>query len=140
MASKKRQAMWIVLQQASVSGGIAAMPTPGLEVGKHALLLSVNEIAMCVRIATVYAGRKVSEEDVKQLLIDGGVAFATGGGLAFLATQAGRGILNEILNFIPIIGWGIKALIAGSLTAIVGATFIGIADSYWGEGDNNKTV
>jgi len=52
--SKKASAIWAIIQHSIIGGGTAALPTPGFETHKH-IALSANEIAMCVRIASIYA-------------------------------------------------------------------------------------
>ena len=131
MNEKKLKAIQVVIEQSVASAGLSALPTPGFETGKHAFLLSVNEISMCVRIANVYSGSKIGESEMKEVLLDTGLAISTGGGLAFIATQAGRGIVNEMLNFVPVVGWVIKGIIASSLSAMIGASFIAVAEEQW---------
>lgn len=130
--SKRNKAVWAILQHSAMGGGAAALPTPGLETHKH-IALSANEIAMCVRIGSIYSESTLSKDKVKELLIDSGIAVSAGGGLAFVASKVGHGAVNEMLNFIPVIGWGIKGALASSLTATVGWAFTKFCSSYYGE-------
>jgi uncharacterized protein (DUF697 family) len=118
-----KDSVWVIVQHSVGGGGAAAIPTPGFETHKH-LALSTNEVTMCVRIASIYSGIDVSKDKVIELLKEAGIAVSIGGGLALVATKIGHGVLNELLNFIPIIGWGIKGVLAGSLTAGGGWAFL----------------
>lgn len=120
---KKTKAAWSIVRHSVLGGSAAAIPTPGFETHKH-VAMSVNEIAMCVDIARIYSEVNLSESKVQELLVEAGVAVVSGTGLAIVATKVGHGAVNELLNFIPFVGWGIKAALAGSLTAGVGWTFL----------------
>jgi len=128
--SKKSQAVWTIVQHSVLGAGAAAIPTPGFETHKH-VALSTNEIAMCVRIASIYAEIDFTIDEVKALLKESGFAVVSGGALAVVATKVGHGVVNEILNFVPVVGWGIKGILAGSLTTGVGWTFLKFSEARW---------
>lgn len=129
--SKKSKAVWAIVQHSAGGAGVAALPTPGLETHKH-LGLMANEIGMCARIASIYAEIDVTKDEVKELLIEAGIAVSTGGGLALIATKVSHIAINEMLNFIPVIGWGIKATLASSVTASLGWAFVKFCELRYG--------
>lgn len=128
--SKKSDAVWAIVQHSVLGAGAAAVPTPGIETHKH-IALSANEIAMCVRIASIYAELDFTKDEIRSLLKESGIAVAGGGGLAVVATKVGHGVVNEMLNFIPFVGWGIKGILAGSLTTGVGWAFLKFCEARW---------
>lgn len=130
--SKKVDAIWVVVQHCVGSAGASAVPTPGAELPKNAALRA-NDIAMCVRIAYTYCGKKFSKEEVIELLKEAGIAVSVGGVLSVGAGAVGHAAVNEMLNFIPVVGWGIKAVLASSLCAGIGWAFIKFCESRFGD-------
>mgnify|MGYP000870277397 CR=1 FL=1 len=121
--SKRGRALWLISIQSAAGGGVAAVPKPGLETFAH-VTLSANEIALCLGIAQIYFGAGVTREDVIRMMKEAGIAVAAGGVLAYGATKVGHGVVNELLNAGGPVGWGIKAILATSLTATVGVSFM----------------
>ena len=128
--SKRTEAISAIALQVVIAGGIGAVPAPGLETFKH-IPLSANEIALCMRIARIY-GQDLTDSEVKDLLIQMGIGGAAGAGLAYGATKLGHAAVDELLNFIPIVGPGIKATLAGSITAAVGWAFMEFCERTFG--------
>jgi uncharacterized protein (DUF697 family) len=124
---KRNDAFWTIVQHSVVNGGLASVPTPGVETGKH-MMYSANEIAMCLRIAHIYIGPQIKEGDVKEMLVANGLAAGTGAGLAIVATKVGQTVVDEMLNFVPVVGWMIKGSLAGSITASLGWAFLKICE------------
>ncbi|GBL12176.1 hypothetical protein MSj_03689 [Microcystis aeruginosa Sj] len=121
--SKKMDAFWAIAQHSTGGAVLAFPPTPTMEGAKH-IALSANEITMCYRIANIYSTIHISKDDILGLLQEAGIA--TGGGvlLAYGATKAGHTVANEFLNFGGSIGWTAKSILALSLTATVGFSFL----------------
>ncbi|MGJ3252304.1 MAG: hypothetical protein ACFE0J_14420 [Elainellaceae cyanobacterium] len=119
LTTKRNKAILAIIATTTANAGGAAVPTPGVETGKHAVF-SAAEIAMCVTIYNLYFSEDISKDGIKDFLIKNGIAVAGGGGLAFVGTKLGHAAVAEMLNFIPVIGWGIKAVLAGSITASIG--------------------
>ncbi len=129
--SKKTQAAWVIVQHTAVNAVASGVPTPGLEIHKH-VALSSSEIAMCVRIASIYSGIEMSKDRIEDLLKEAGIAVAAGAGLAVAATTIGHGVVDELLNWIPVVGWAIKGTLAGSLTVGVGVAFVKFCEERYG--------
>lgn len=121
--ARRNSSILTVISVTLANAGGAAVPTPGLETGKHAVF-SAAEIGMCVAIYNIYFSENISKDKMEVFLINNGIAVASGGGIAYLATKMGHLALAEILNFVPVIGWGIKAILAGSITATIGSSCI----------------
>lgn len=130
MSHKRHKAFWAIVEQAIVGGSIAIVPVPGVGIQRQ-VALGINEISLCARIAQIYAERRVSEGEIVQMLGDAGIAVVSGSGLALAATKIGQLVIDDLLNWLPIVGWGIKGMLATSLTALVGCTFLGICELYF---------
>lgn len=125
LKEKRNRAVLTVIATTTANAGGAAVPTPGIETGKHAVY-SAAEIAMCVAIYNIYFSENISKDEIKEFLMKNGIATASGGSLAFVGTKLGHSAIAELLNFVPVIGWGIKAVLAGSITASIGMSCIGV--------------
>lgn len=125
---KRRKALKEIVMYSLTNAGASAIPTPGLETHKH-VALGVAEVVLCLRIAYIYFERQFTEGDIKTFLVESGLATGTGGGLAFVATKVGHGLINEALNFVPVVGPGIKATIGGSLTFSLGLAFVAACEN-----------
>jgi uncharacterized protein (DUF697 family) len=64
------------------------------------------------------------------LLMESGIAGASGG--AVIAARVGKIAVREILNFIPIVGWAIKGVVGGSLTASIDWAFLLFCETRFG--------
>ncbi|MEL6442145.1 MAG: hypothetical protein AAFQ80_23235 [Cyanobacteria bacterium J06621_8] len=119
LTEKRNRSILAIIGCVIVNGGSAAVPTPALETGKHAAYSAV-EISLCVTIYNFYSSKSITKDGILDFLIKNGIASSSGGGLAFVGTKLGHSALAEMLNFVPIVGWGIKAVLAGSITASIG--------------------
>ena len=119
LTEKRNKSFVAIIGVVLGNGATAAFPTPGIETGKH-VFYSAAEIGLCVTIYNIYSTKSITKDGIKDFLIKNGVAVSSGGGLAFVGTQLGHGALAELLNFVPVVGWGIKAVLAGSITASIG--------------------
>ncbi len=114
---------------ACVGNGVAASaPTPGFETHKH-IVYSAAEITLCVTIYNIYFSQKASQAEVKKFLIEHGIAVSSGGGLAFVGTKIGHIAIAEVMNWVPVIGWGVKGLLAGSITGSIGISCLLACDA-----------
>jgi len=129
--SKRNKALWVIAQHAVGSAGLAAVPTPFAKGHNHAVVISLNELALCVRIAEIYAERSVTKNEVTQWLIDFSLATVTGGGLAFVGTKVGHALATELLHLIPGVGWVIKASVAAGITVTVELGFLAACEKYF---------
>ena len=131
--SKRSKALWQIAQHATASFGLAIVPTAFAKGHNHAIVLSLNEITLCIRIAEEYAERKVSKDEVIQWLKDFGLAAVGSTGLAFIGTKAGHALASELLHLVPGIGWIIKGSVAAAITVSVGLSFLVACERYFGE-------
>jgi len=52
----------------------------------------------------------------------------SGAGLAIVATKVGQTVVDEMLNFVPVVGWMIKGSLAGSTTASLGWAYLKVCE------------
>src|ERR1700676_331604 len=107
---------------ALATGGTSGAPTPMVELPKQAVI-AAGDIALCVTIYTIWFEVRISSDDMRELLVDGGFAAVSGGVLVYTGVKATEGALGEALNLLGPLGWGLKATITGTVTSIVGALF-----------------
>jgi uncharacterized protein (DUF697 family) len=129
--SKKSQAVWVVVQHSVGSFAASAVPTPTQE-GPKNIALRANDIAMCVRVASIHSGKELSKDGVTALLKEAGIAVGAGAGLSVAAGVIGHTAVNEMLNFVPVVGWGIKGVLASSLCGSIGFVFIKFCEERFG--------
>nr|DAN25957.1 MAG TPA: hypothetical protein [Caudoviricetes sp.] len=130
--SKKTKAAWAIIQHSTGAALIEFPPTIGIETTKEVPLLA-NEITMCIRIAQIYTGEKYSKAKIISLLKEAGIAAGFAGGGAVIAAKVGKAAVKELINFAGPIGWGIKGLVGGSLTAGIGISFAKFCEVRFGE-------
>ena len=121
--SKKNSALWTIIVATSGNSLQASFPVPGLETHKHVAMTSV-EITMCLSIAKIYFGDRITKKDLTPMFQEAGIAIGAGGGLGLVATKVGHVAADELLNFAGPVGWALKAGVAGTLTATIGLTFL----------------
>jgi hypothetical protein len=71
----------------------------------------------------------MSSDEMRELLIDGGFAVASGGALVYAGVKTTEGVLAEALNLLGPLGWGVKAAITGTVTGMVGILFWGLCET-----------
>lgn len=125
---KRKNAILAITTCTIGNGAGAAVPTPGAESCKH-LVYSAVEVGLCLRIHNIYFEEELNKEDIEDWLLSNGLAVTGGGGLAFVGTKVGHAAINEVLNFVPVIGWGIKGALAGSITASIGIACMQFCDA-----------
>jgi uncharacterized protein (DUF697 family) len=119
LSNKRKNSILAIIAATLTNAGSAAVPTPGVETCKH-VVYSMVEIGLCVRIYNIYFSEKLSKAEMESFLVQNGLAMGGGGALAFVGVKAGHGAINEILNFVPVVGWATKGVLAGSITASIG--------------------
>jgi hypothetical protein len=103
-------------------------PTPMLELPKQAVI-AVGDLALCVTIYTIWFDARISNDEMRGLLLDAGIAAVTAGTLVYGGVKLTEGLLAEALNLLGPLGWGVKATITGSVTWIVGFSFWMLCES-----------
>jgi hypothetical protein len=144
LQKKRRKALRVLVSGAGTTGAAAAIPTPTLEVPKHAAI-TVGDIALMESIYNIYfnegdSGKRIGVDGVTTMLIEAGVVTATTSGLAYAGAKVTMAILAEILNWLPVIGWITSGVITSSTTLAAGALWWWGCDSALQQGTSPVNV
>ena len=82
--------------------------------------MGVADALVFSQIYQAYFDEELDEESLKDLLVQTGIALAVGGGLAYISIKLTEGLITEVLNFIPIVGWAVSGTITASVTLTFG--------------------
>jgi len=125
---KRRNALWALVGGAGTTGVSAVIPTPGWEVPKQAVV-ATTDLATLAAIYKIYSDKNIGVEGVRDMLLEMGFVFTAGGAVAYGSVKAAEGIIHEVLNWIPVIGWVAKGVITGSVTLTVGLLWLWACDA-----------
>lgn len=130
---KKRLEAALAIAGYAVGGGTAAIaPTPCVEVPKQ-IVLTVSDIAMYTTIWKIYFGEDLFHKGLLEMLAEVGLVTVAATGAAYIVTKGSTAILNEITNWAGPVGWGISAVISGSLTGLFGAVWALYCDNLYSQ-------
>ena len=108
----------------------AAVPTPAFELSK-ALGIAIADAWMFWDIYRVYYDEPLSSERLAELLGLAGIIVVSGGVVSYATFKIGQAMINEVLNFIPVGGWLISAMVTGTTTLTLGLVWVGVVDSWY---------
>ncbi len=128
---RKRADAIIRIGQTVVGTTLAgAVPTPALETAKM-LGIAAADAWMFWDIYKVYYHRNLSARHLREMLGQAGVVIFTGGVVGYAAVKVSQALLSEVLNVVPVLGWGISGLLTGTSTLAVGlAWMLYVEDRY----------
>lgn len=122
ITKKRFQTMGAIVTAALGAGSASALPTPTLELPKQAVI-AISDITLCASIYTIWFDRRVTTEEMQDMLLDFGLLSVTGGILIYAGVKTAEGLLAEAMNIFGPIGWSVSAVITGSVTITVGVAF-----------------
>jgi hypothetical protein len=118
---KKRLEVALAIAGYAVGGGTAAaVPTPCMEVPKQ-IVLTASDIAMYTTIWKLYFEEDLLHKGLLEMLAEVGLVTVAATGTAYLVAKGSTAILHEITDWAGPMGWGVSAVISGSLTGVFGA-------------------
>ena len=128
---RKRADAIIRIGQTVVGTTLAgAVPTPALETAKM-LGIAAADAWMFWDIYKIYYHRNLSAHDLREMLGRAGVVIFTGGVVGYAAVKVSQAVLSEVLNAVPVLGWGISGVLVGTSTLAVGlAWMLYVEDRY----------
>jgi hypothetical protein len=130
---KKRLEAALAIASYAIGGGTAmAAPTPCVEVPKQ-IVLTASDIAMYTTIWKIYFGEDLFHKGLLEILMEVGLVTVAATGAAYIVTKGSTAILNEITNWAGPVGWGISAVISGSLTGLFGAMWALYCDNLYSQ-------
>lgn len=122
LGKKRLDAILAIAGYAASGSTISAVPTPGVEVPKQ-VILTAADIGMYTAIWKIYFEEELSHKGLLEMLAELGIVTAAAVGTAYIVTKCTSAILHELADWGGPIGWGIKAVIAGSLSGLFGAAW-----------------
>ncbi|KAB8332351.1 hypothetical protein SD80_017155 [Scytonema tolypothrichoides VB-61278] len=122
LAKKRLEAVLAVATYAVGSGTATAAPTPGVEVPKQ-LILTASDIIMYTRVWKIYFEEDLSSQGLLEMLVELGLVTVAATGTAYIVSKASTAILKEITSWTGPLGWGVLAVISGSITGLFGAAW-----------------
>jgi hypothetical protein len=125
---KRVKTIGAITTTALMTGGGSGSPTPMLELPKQAVI-AVGDVALCVSIYTIWFDARISPSEMGELLLDAGLATVAAGMLVYGGVKLTEGLLAEGLNVLGPLGWGVKAMITGTVTGMVGFMFWMLCES-----------
>ncbi|HAG80670.1 MAG TPA: hypothetical protein DCL61_05755 [Cyanobacteria bacterium UBA12227] len=136
LGKKRLEAIWAIASYAIGGSTLAATPTPGGEVPKQ-IVLTASDILMYSKIWKIYFEEDLSNKEVLEMLKELGLIAVAAAGTAYIVAQSSTLIVREIKNWIGPVGWGMVAIITGSLTGIFGTAWAIYCDRRYAELDSD---
>jgi hypothetical protein len=136
---KRRNALWALVGGAGTTGASVVIPTPGFEVPKQAVVATADFV-LWAAIYKIYFDDDIGVEGVKDMLLEIGLVGTAGVAVAYGSVKATEGIIHEVLNWIPVIGWIAKGVITGSVTLTVGVLWLWACDAGFRQGESPVVV
>lgn len=133
LGKKRWNALLFLLPTVAGTAVASTVPTPGLEMHKQ-VAIGTAEMALCTRIYAIYFNEEIETSRIIELLPEAGFVIAAGGLGGYTAAKITQGALQEALNFVPVVGWGLSAVITGSVTAAVAVTWWVFCDKQYRQG------
>ncbi|NMG18411.1 hypothetical protein [Brasilonema bromeliae] len=122
LGKKRLEAVLAVATYAVGSGTATAAPTPGVEVPKQ-LILTASDIIMYTRVWKIYFEEDLSSQGLLEMLVELGLVTVAATGTAYIVSKASTAILKEITSWTGPLGWGVLAVISGSITGLFGTVW-----------------
>ncbi|MGJ3254060.1 MAG: hypothetical protein ACFE0J_23450 [Elainellaceae cyanobacterium] len=117
---KKRLNACLAIASYAAGGGAASVaPTPCMEVPKQ-IVLTASDVMMYASIWKIYFEEDLTQKDILSMLAEVGIVSVAAFGTAYLVARGSTALLHEITDWIGPIGWGMSALISGSLGGLSG--------------------
>lgn len=120
---KRLESVLAVTGYAASSGTAAAVPTPGVEFPKQ-IVLTASDILMYTTIWKIYFQEDLSRKQLIEMLAEVGMVTIAAVGTAYVVVKGSTALLHEITDWFGPVGWGVAAIVTGSLTGIFGAAWM----------------
>ena len=119
LGKARRKAFWLLTAGIAGTSAGSAAPTTGLEIPKQAGIAAADAILM-QRIYAAYFEHDPESESMWSIFEEEAPLLLLLGAAAYGGIKLSEGIFAEVMNFLPIIGWGLSAMITGSVTGTLG--------------------
>ena len=122
LSKRRREALNLVLGVSSAVGLVSGAPSPGAEIPKQGLI-TIGDAVLLKNIYEVYFDEAPDEERIREMLSDAGLKIMAGGVIVYVGVKLSEGVVAEVLNFVPGLGWMVSGLITASVTASVASAW-----------------
>jgi len=124
---KRTQAMFRITRTAVGTSIGGAVPVPALELAKE-IGIAAADAALMYDIYRIYNDEPLSGARLREMLGTAGVIVLTGGAISYISLRVGQGVLNELLNAFPLLGWVLRGLMTGATTVTVGLAWMTLVE------------
>jgi hypothetical protein len=132
LGNKRLEAALTIAGYAAGGATAAAVPTPCVEVPKQ-IVLTASDIAMYTTIWKLYFGEDLFHKGLPEILAELGLVTVAATGTAYIVAKGSAAILSEITDWAGPVGWGVSAVISGSLTGLFGAVWALYCDNLYSQ-------
>lgn len=128
LAKKRRDTALLIVGAAAGTGAASSAPTVSVEIPKQ-FAIGAADLVLCAGIYRIYFDQEIESDDIWRLITEAGLVTAAGIGAGYVGVKLTEGVVAEVLNWVPVIGWGLSGLITASVTATVGCGWWYLCDS-----------
>lgn len=132
---KRAEAMLRITRTAFGTALGGAVPTPALEFAKE-IGIAAADAWLMYDIYRIYNDEPLDFSRLQDTLGTAGMIVLTGGAVSYISLRIGQGVLNEVLNAVPFLGWSLRGIMTGATTVTVGIAWLAfVEDSYRKQND-----
>ena len=128
--NKRKQVSIAILAAVFGTGVVTATPTPNLEISKQ-VFLTIANVAMCALIWNIYFDEELSKKDIISILLDLLVVTAISAFTAYITAKGITTLIDDITNWLGVIGWLVIGMIAGLATSLLGIGWASYCDDLY---------
>jgi hypothetical protein len=127
---KRKRVIVAILAAVSSNSFVAATPGINMEITKQ-IFLTLANVMMFTIIWDIYFDEQLSQKDAISILQDLLIVTFLSVVTAYIISKGITEIIDNIINWLGIMGWGIVGIIAGLATSIVGITWAFYCDDLY---------
>ncbi|MDJ0686949.1 MAG: hypothetical protein QNJ41_00410 [Xenococcaceae cyanobacterium MO_188.B32] len=127
---KRKQVSIAILATVFGTGVVTATPTPNLEISKQ-VFLTIANVAMCALVWNIYFDEELSKKDIISILLDLSIVTVISAFTAYVTAKGITALINDITNWLGVIGWVVIGIIAGLATSLLGIGWASYCDDLY---------
>ena len=127
---KRKQVSIAILAAVFGTGVVTATPTPNLEISKQ-VFLTIANVAMCAIVWNIYFEEELSKKDILSILLDLLVVTIISAFTAYVTAKGITTLIDDITNWLGVIGWVVIGMIAGLATSLLGIGWASYCDDLY---------
>lgn len=127
---KRKQVSIAILAAVFGTGVVTATPTPNLEISKQ-VFLTIANVAMCALVWNIYFDEELSKKDIISILLDLSIVTVISAFTAYVTAKGITALINDITNWLGVIGWVVIGIIAGLATSLLGIGWASYCDDLY---------